>query len=140
MDTTSGPTPFEQIASCQECGRPWGAILKRGVGPSDELQAIAQAQMVDELLGLYDETLRVDKTLLPQVTPVDIVYVTGSLARFVAERLNGDAFLEECWQEIGDTDLPAWLLKGRRRRIAYRWNCCEIGHIDQYTRGIASHA
>ena len=129
--------PFEQVVGCNECCQPWGAILRRTVEPSDALWDLAQARMVDELLDVWrcwegDDDLSVDVSLLPRVEPLQVVYITEATARFAAEHLNCDAFLGACWQEEDWVDMPTWLLAGRKRRIAYRWDCCTLGHVDNY--------
>ena len=35
------------------------------------------------------------------------------------------------WYAIDDLDMPAWLLKGRARRWAYLWDCCDL-HLDGF--------
>lgn len=130
-------TPIEQVLRCQECGCPWGAILRRGVEPSDEMRQLAQSQMAGQLVNLWrcwegEDDLGVDESRLPRVAPTEVVYITEALARFASEYLNADAVLGACWQEVDSVDVPRWTLKGRKRRTAYRWNCCTLGSYRLY--------
>lgn len=131
------------MTHCIECGNPWGIILDRGEEPSPEGLAAAQAELVQLLLCecwySYDEEdaeniARIDVSLLPSVRATEIIYITEALGRFADELGVGDAYLEDCWHEVEYVDLPKWLLKGRKRRWAYLWDCCNIGHDSIYFR------
>ena len=129
--------PSSQVTHCIECGRPWGVILGRTEEPSDELAELARAAMVESWVEVaecdHEGGTRFDTDRLPQVTAMRIVYLTEALARFCDD--NGicePTFLDDCWQDIEDVDLPRWLLKGRKQRWAYGWDCCEIGGSDNY--------
>lgn len=128
----------EAVADCQECGLPWGAILSRGTEVTDSLREIARAQMVDELLDTWrcwegEDDLNVDPSRLPGVDAVEIVWLTEKLAKFCDEHLICEPnWVDSCWMEVDWLDVPSWLLKGRKRRIALRWDCCDIGHSELY--------
>lgn len=124
---------------CQECARPWGVILDRGVLPSDEGFASARALLIADLRDYWDceyeadEVDRIDWDALPPVSAVEVVYITEATSAFACDSLNADWGVEtSCWVELAWCDLPSWLLKGRKRRWAYRWDCCDIGDAQNY--------
>lgn len=118
--------------NCMECGRPWGVILERGVLPSDELQRLAQREMEDRILEhipfFWIKRDELDLSFLPQVEPDEVVFVSRSLCDFASEKFNASAPEGPCWiRANGDGyEMPAWLLKNRKHRWAYTWNCCNI--------------
>jgi hypothetical protein len=119
-----------------ECGRPWGVILERGELPSDKAQHLAQLEIEEELMEHLEDCLDdgevVNLTGVPQVEAEEIVWITDALANFASEHLNCYMMPESaCWYPIDDVDLPAWVLKGRARRWAYRWDCCNLD-LDKF--------
>lgn len=125
------------MTTCIECGHPWGVILGRGVEPSDEEARLAQSELealyIEQVSGDLDEGEAVEIGLLPKVRSVQVVYVSPALADFVTDRPGGWA-LEECWQPLDATKIPAWLLKGRKTRWAYCWDCCDMGAVTNYMK------
>jgi hypothetical protein len=123
---------MSESTNCMECGRPWGVILDRGELPSEKAQFLAQTQLEEELMQYLEDGLSpdgevVNLTGVPQVEAEEIVFITEATAAFASEYLNCDMMPESaCWSVVGDVDLPAWLLKGRKRRWAYRWDCCNL--------------
>lgn len=116
---------------CMECGRPWGVILERGELPSEEAQHLAQLELEEELMESLEYDLAdgeiVNLIEVPKVEAEEIVWITDALANFASEHLNCDMMPESaCWCVVDDVDLPAWVLKGRARRWAYRWDCCNL--------------
>ncbi len=131
------------MTHCIECGNPWGVILNRGEQPSDEAQALAIAELHEVLICErwygYDEPDcdLIDRSKLPPVRATEVVYLTEALARFVDDNgICDPTFLDDCWQEVQYVDLPAWLIKGRKHRWAYLWDCCNIGGPEQYLRAM----
>jgi hypothetical protein len=118
---------------CQECGRPWGWILARGEQIDEHALTIARDGMIDELLEQWacdhePDELELDRAAFPPVYATEVVFVTEALGRF-ADELGFEGFPDlPCWTEVRWLDVPAWLLKGRRRRSAIRWDCCNLAH------------
>ena len=80
-----------------------------------------------------DEGAELDLEKLPQVAAVKVVHLTAALAKFCDENgICDPEFETDCWQELEWVDLPRWLLKGRKQRWAYRWDCCDLGWADNY--------
>jgi hypothetical protein len=124
------------ISTCIECERPWGIILERGEMPTDKAQRLAQLELEEEWMERLERNLGpgeiVDLTKLPQAEAEEIVWITESLAAFASEHCNSDMMPESaCWCVVEDVDLPAWLLKGRKRRWSYRIDCCTLD-IDKF--------
>lgn len=122
------------MTSCMECGNPWGVILDRGEEPTDERQRKAQAELVamwlEQVECHHDEGTRFDTDRLPKCHAVEIVHVTEALAWFSSEQFG--SYVDAGWWDAADCDIPGWLLKGRMRRWAYRWDCCDIGWSERY--------
>jgi hypothetical protein len=121
-----------ELVRCQECGAPWGVILDRGKTPDVFAEAFARADMLEAWL----EDARCDEgddaafltERLPDVKPIEVIYLSAGLVSFASEHGFGDVLPEDAaWMEVDWLDLPAWLLKGRKRRWSYRWDCCNIG-------------
>jgi hypothetical protein len=128
------------VLTCQECSNPWGIVLERDEIPTPESLATAVLDLqqtwreaaecdvdVDEL-GEVD----FDLSKLPSVSATEVVYITEALADFATDRFGAICAEGPCWQEVQYVDFPAWLIKGRRRRWAYRWDCCDIGWAMNY--------
>lgn len=118
-------------ANCLECGHPWGVILERGELPSESAQLLAQLEMEEELMECLENELADDEvvnlTEVPKVEAEEIIWITDALAKFASEHLDCYMMPESaCWCVVEDVDLPAWMLKGRARRWAYRWDCCNL--------------
>jgi hypothetical protein len=116
---------------CTECRRPWGVILERGELPSESAQELAQIELEEELMEILEYDIGdgeiVNLTEVPRVEAEEIVWITDALANFASEHLDAYMMPESaCWCVIDDVDLPAWILKGRARRWAYRWDCCNL--------------
>ena len=118
------------MTDCNNCGRPWGVILERGELPSDEAQRLAQLELEEELMEYLDDGLAEGEIVnlegLPEAEPQEIVFVTQSLADFASENFDSCIGDVPAWYELDDLDIPVWLLKGRARRWAYRWDCCNM--------------
>ena len=124
------------MTNCLGCGRPWGVILERGELPSDKAQHLAQLELEESLMEYLDYDLAegeiVNLTEVPKVEAEEIVWITDALSNFATEYLNCDMMPESaCWCPIEDVDLPSWVLKGRARRWAYRWDCCNLD-LDKF--------
>lgn len=122
--------------NCMECGRPWGVILELGEQPTEKAQFLAQTQLEEELMQYLEDGLSpgevVNLTGVPQVEAEEIAWITDALAAFASENLNCDMMPESaCWCVVADVDLLAWLLKGRKRRWAYKWDCCGLD-LDKF--------
>jgi hypothetical protein len=121
----------QQLIFCNECERPWGYVLELGQLPDGTTQRIAQ-QAMDEALaeileGSYHPGFVADLTGAPDVDLEEIVFITEATSQFASEYLNCEVLCEgSCWMTLRDLDLPAWLLKGRKRRWSYRWDCCAL--------------
>lgn len=122
------------LICCMECGRPWGVLLERGELPSDRAQQLAQVEMeealVENLEVGIDLTRIVNVETAPEVEPQEVLLVTESLAAFASEYLNADFCGDPGWYAVDEIDYPAWLLKGRKRRWAYKWECCNLKDDD----------
>ena len=133
---TDTPNQTMRVTHCIECGRPWGVILGRTEEPSDELAELARANMIECWIEVaeidHEEGTRFDTDRLPPVRAMRIVYLTEALATFCDTIGIDPEFLDDCWQEVDNVSLPAWLLKGRKQRWAYGWDCCEIGWSENY--------
>ena len=120
----------EKVIHCNECGQPWGIALELREEPDEFKQLAAQGVMVEawhfQADENYDERTQFDLTKLPLVEPTEIVYITEALASFISEHDLAYEYLEECWQELRNIDIPKWLLRGRKTRWAYRWDCCDL--------------
>ena len=116
--------------SCLECSRPWGVILERGEEPSDERQRNAQLDLEQELREYLDDSedgdMVFDFSTLDQCVLNRIVFVTEKLADFASDRFGSYIDDVPAWYRMNDLDIPAWLLKGRRQRWAYTWDCCGL--------------
>lgn len=131
------------MTNCIECGRPWGVILDRGKEPSEEDTANARAEMIDVLLHEvwdcdYDpeELARIDTAKFPPVIATEVIYITEATAAFADEHGFGEGLEGGLWYSMSDARyaFPAWLLTGRKRRWALRWDCCDLGSPEHYTR------
>ena len=124
---------MSQSTCCIECGRPWGVILERGELPTEESHRLAQLAMEEELMDQLDEGSSHIFSLenVPEVEADEIIFVTQSLGAFASEHLGSYIGDVPAWYPISDLDIPAWLLKGRRRRWAYRWECCTLD-LDRF--------
>lgn len=125
------------MTHCQDCGHPWGVVLKRGEMPTPETVELCRLELVEQWLEQAecdeDEGVKFDTSKLPPVKVVEVVYLTEALARFCDENgICDPCFADDCWQELEWVDLPGWLLKGRKRRWAVRWDCCNIGWTSNY--------
>ena len=124
------------MTECNECGRPWGVILERGELPSDKAQHLAQLELEEELVEYLEDDFGFERgnvmtfnlESVPQAEPLEVVFVTQALADFATENLNCEMVSDyvPAWYVVADLDIPAWLLKGRKRRWAYKWDCCEM--------------
>lgn len=117
------------IIWCQECGRPFGALLGLGETPNERLADVAQ-QAVEEALI---ERLENDGDSMSPVFLMDalelevdeVVLVTEATGKFWSEHLNTECLCAlPSWQSVSDLDVPDWALRGRRRRWMYRWSGC----------------
>ena len=121
-----------ELISCTECGRPWGVTIELGELPSDERQSAAQRFMEEALVEHLEETVldpfeAADIDGAPRVEAEEIVWVTEAMASFASEHLSTECIGEvPAWYPIDQLDIPQWLLRGRKRRWAYRWDCCNI--------------
>lgn len=126
---------MSQLTHCSECGLPWGVILERGEMPSEKGQRLAELQLEEELVERLEEGLGEGETVNLSAPPIveatEIVWVTEALSAYASEYLNCDVPEGPYWYDVDDLDFPKWLLKGRKRRWAYRWNCCLI-HTESY--------
>lgn len=128
------------MTHCQECGKPWGVILNLREQPSPNRETLARAELIEMLCEQWEcdyepaEMSAIDWQHSDfAVTATEVVYLTESLARFVEwNNICDPCWLDECWQELQHTDMPGWLLRDRKRRWAYRWDCCNIGGAQKY--------
>lgn len=126
--------------TCIECGLPWGVILERGEEPTAERVEVCRQELVELLIAECwdygydtDDFARIDTSLLPPVRVATVVYLSAALAKFCDEHgICEPTFMDDCWQDIRDVDLPLWLVKGRKQRTAVLWDCCNIGHPEDY--------
>ena len=123
------------MTNCNNCGRPWSVILERGELPTEKAQHLAQLELEEELMeylenGLADGEI-VNLEGVPQAEPQEVVFVTEALAGFASENCGSCIGDVPAWYTIDDLDIPAWLLKGRARRWAYRWDCCGM-NFDEF--------
>jgi hypothetical protein len=120
------------VTSCLECGRPWGVILERGELPSEKAQNLAQLGLEEELMEYLEDDFDEDNGGIfnlegvPQAEPQEVVFVTYALAAFASEHFDSCIGEVPAWYALDDLDIPAWLLKGRARRWAYKWDCCGL--------------
>ncbi len=121
------------MTNCIECGRPWGVILERGELPSEKAQHLAQLELEEELMRYLEYDFDEDNGGIfnlegaPQAEPQEVIFVTQALADFASENLNCEMIGNvPAWYAIDDLDIPTWLFKGRARRWAYKWDCCEM--------------
>lgn len=122
------------VTYCQECGNPWGVILGLKEIPSPEHQSAAQTAMEESLceilesgLGDSDSCYAVNLTEVPVVDLDEVVFITDATARFASEYFGAECVLGgSVWQRRDDLDIPEWLLRGRKRRWAYVWDCCSL--------------
>lgn len=122
---------MSQSIHCLECGRPWGVILERGELPSEEAQHLAQLELEEDLMEYLEKGLDEGEIVnlegAPEAEPQEVVFVTQALAVFASENCGSEMFGDvPAWYVLDDLDIPAWLLKGRARRWAYRWECCNL--------------
>jgi len=123
------------MTNCNACGRPWGVILERGELPTEKAQRLAQLELEEALMeyleGGIAEGEIVNLKGVPEAEPQEVVFVTQSLADFASENLGCCVGDVPAWYTTDDLDIPAWLLKGRARRWAYRWDCCNLD-LDRF--------
>jgi hypothetical protein len=116
--------------TCLECSKPWGVILERGELPSNERQRSAQAELEEELRDYLDKSNDNDEvfdfTSIEQCSATLVVFISQGLADFASDRFG--SYMGDCpaWYRLKDCDLPLWLLKGRKTRWAYLWDCCDM--------------
>lgn len=119
------------MTDCVNCGRPWGVILERGELPSDSAQRLAQLELEEALMVQLECDIAESEIFnlegVPQAEPQEVVFVTDALASFASEYFDSCQIGEvPAWYALDELDIPAWLLRGRARRWAYRWDCCNL--------------
>jgi hypothetical protein len=118
------------MTTCIDCGNPWGVILEKGELPSDEAQRSAQLEMQEELADHiaydYEDGVQFEFSSFPQVEVTEVFWLSRSTCDFISEHLNGGVPEGPCWVTRDGCDVPSWVLKSRKRRWAYRWECCSI--------------
>ncbi len=121
-----------ELIVCNECERPWGVLLDITELPTDENRTVAQRFMEESLVEYLEEHVLdafeiADIDGAPSVEAEEVVWVTEAVADFATGRLGCDQIGEgPAWYPIDQFDAPQWLLRGRKRRWAYRWDCCQL--------------
>jgi hypothetical protein len=118
------------MTNCNNCGRPWGVILERGELPTESAQQLAQLELEESLMGYLEDGIAEGEVVnlegVPEAEAQEVVFVTEALADFASENFDRCIGEVPAWYELDDLDIPVWLLKGRARRWAYRWDCCDM--------------
>ncbi len=121
-----------ELIACNECERPSGVLLDIAELPTDENRAVAQRFIEEALVEHLEEHVLdpfeiADIDGVPAVEVEEVIWVTEDVANFATVRLGCDRIGEgTAWYPIDQFDAPQWLLRGRKRRWAYRWDCCHL--------------